>query len=270
MKRVGNGSLLLLNTQDMKTIKIDIPINRDIEIHLFADEHIGDKLSDITRLKKRIEEVANKPNAFAILNGDLMNNALLNSPSDTYAEVYSPMEQVRLAAELFQPIKDKILCVTSGNHEWRTKKDTDIDITYFMCAELGISDKYTSESALVFVRFGHSDRNRPIAYSIYVNHGSGGGRADGGKINKLLAMASIIDADVYIHSHTHLPAIVKKDFFRTSWMNSSVDQITRLFVNTASNLSYGGYGERGEFTPSSKDTPTIYLANRKKKAEARL
>lgn len=254
----------------MKTIKIDIPIEQDIEIHLFADEHIGDKHSDISRIKSRVAEVASKKNAYAILNGDIMNNALMASPSDTYAEVLSPMEQVKRAAELFAPIKDKIICVTSGNHEWRTKKDTDIDITYFMCAELGIQERYTDASALLFVRFGTGNRGRPIAYSIFVNHGSGGGRADGGKINKLLAMASTVDADVYIHSHTHLPAIVKKDFFRTSWMNSSVDQITRLFVNTASNLSYGGYGERGEFTPSSVDMPTIYLMNRRKRAEARL
>lgn len=254
----------------MKTIKATLPSKKNIEVHLFADEHIGDKHSDIKRIKERIEVVRSNPNAYAILNGDLVNNATLSSPSDTYNEEMSPMEQVQKCVELFRPIASKILCVTSGNHEWRTMKETGIDITYFMCAELGIADKYTSESALLFVRFGETNKGRPIAYSIYVNHGNGGGRADGGKINKLINMAAIVDADIYIHSHTHLPAIVKKNFFRTSYMNSTVSEITRLFVNTAANLSYGGYGERGEYTPSSTDTPIIYLNAHKRKAEAKL
>jgi len=32
-----------------------------------------------------------------------------------------------------------------------------------------------------------------------------------------------------------------------------------LFVNTAANLSYGGYGEAQEFKPASMDTPVIYV-----------
>jgi hypothetical protein len=46
--------------------------------------------------------------------------------------------------------------------------------------------------------------------------------------------------------------------------------VDRLFVNTAANLNYGGYGEAQEFKPSSKDTPTIYLSGTKKSFEARL
>lgn len=255
----------------MKTITVNLPINEDIEIHLFADEHIGDRNSDIKRIKDRIELVRKTPNAYAILNGDLMNNALMSSPSDTYSEELTPMAQVKKCAEIFEPIKDRILCITAGNHEWRTMKDTGIDITYFVASELGIPDRYTSESALVFVRFGlHKKHRRPVAYTIFVNHGSGGGRADGGKVNKLLQMASVVDADIYIHSHTHLPAIIKKNYFRTSWQRSVVTEITRLFVNTAANLSYGGYGERNEYTPSCTDMPIIYLACDDRIATARL
>jgi hypothetical protein len=46
--------------------------------------------------------------------------------------------------------------------------------------------------------------------------------------------------------------------------------VNKLFVNTAANLNYGGYGEAQEFKPSSKDTPIIYLGGRKKSFEARL
>lgn len=47
----------------MKVIKIDLPKElKSIEIHIFADEHIGEELSDLESLKKRIEYVKNTPN----------------------------------------------------------------------------------------------------------------------------------------------------------------------------------------------------------------
>ena len=48
----------------MKVIKIDLPKELEsVELHIFADEHIGDEHCDLPRLKERIEYVANKPNA---------------------------------------------------------------------------------------------------------------------------------------------------------------------------------------------------------------
>ena len=115
-----------------------------------------------------------------------------------------------------------------------------------------------------------SGRYRQICYTIYALHGSGGGRKEGAKAIRLADMASIIDADIYIHSHTHLPMIMKQGFHRTDTTNSSVALVNKLFVNTAANLDYGGYGEAAEFKPTSKDTPVIYLGGRVKSFEARL
>ena len=63
---------------------------------------------------------------------------------------------------------------------------------------------------------------------------------------------------------------MKEAFHRIDTKNSTVSLVDKLFVNTASNLNYGGYGEAGEFKPSSKDTPVIYLDGRKKHFSARL
>jgi hypothetical protein len=46
--------------------------------------------------------------------------------------------------------------------------------------------------------------------------------------------------------------------------------VTKLFVNTAANLDYGGYGEAQAFKPASKDTPVIYLSGTRKAFEAKL
>ena len=255
----------------MKVIKIDLPTElKEIELHLFADEHIGDEHCDIKRLLSRIEYVKNTPNAYCVLNGDIIDNATRTSIGDVYTQEYNPMGQLSKAVEMFEPIKDKIFCITHGNHENRTYKKEGINISYLLANQLGLVDKYTPTSAILFIRFGRCNRGRKVCYTAYILHGSGGGRKEGAKVIRLADMASIIDCDIYIHSHTHLPIIMKQGFYRIDTSNSAVAPVDKLFVNTAANLNYGGYGEAGEFKPTSKDTPTIYLNGNKKQYEAKL
>lgn len=260
----------------IKVIKINLPKELSLlEIHTFADEHIGDEHCDMKRLLERIEYVKNTPHAYCIMNGDILDNATKTSIGDTYTQTFNPMEQLQQAVELFSPIKDKILCITHGNHENRTYKKEGINLSYLIAKQLGIEDKYTSTSAVLFVRFGSSNKHpndpkRKMCYTMYALHGSGGGRKEGAKTIRLADMASIIDVDIYLHSHTHLPLVMKQAFHRIDTSNSSVALVDKLFVNTAANLGYGGYGEAGEFKPSSKETPIIYLDGRKKNFRATL
>ena len=265
----------------MKVIKIDLPrYLEQIEIHTFADEHLGDMCCDVKRLMQRIEYVKDTPTAYCILNGDIIDNATRNSIGDTYTQNLNPMDQLQKAFEIFEPIKDKILCITHGNHENRTYKNEGINLSALIASQLGLAERYSPTSALLFVRLGESadgkketngsGRRRQICYSIYALHGSGGGRKEGAKVNRLADLASIIDADIYIHSHTHLPVIMKQAFYRIDVRNSTVGIAEKLFVNTASNLDYGGYGEAQAYKPNSKETPIIYLSGLKKYSRARL
>lgn len=265
----------------MKVIKSDLPSElQSVEIHLFADEHIGDEQCDMKRLIERIEYVKNTPNAYCIMNGDILDNATKTSIGDTYTQEYNPMEQLQRAVELFTPLKDKILCITHGNHENRTYKKEGINLSAMIANMLNLEDRYTSTSAVLFIRLGAnsngwretngSGKLRKICYTMYVLHGSGGGRKEGAKAIRLADMASIVDTDIYIHSHTHLPMIMKQGYHRIDTKNSSVAHVDKLFVNTAANLKYGGYGEAAEFKPSSMETPVIYLSGTEKDFKARL
>lgn len=196
----------------MKIIKVNLPRELEfVELHMFADEHIGDDHSDIKRIIERIEYVKNTPNAYCILNGDIMDNATKTSIGDTYTQVFSPMEQLTKAVELFTPIKEKILCITHGNHENRTYKKEGINLSRLIAEQLGLGDRYTPTSALLFIRVGESTRRkesngsgqrRQICYTIYALHGSGGGRKEGAKAIRLADMASIVDTDIYIFTPT--------------------------------------------------------------------
>ena len=258
----------------MKAIKCDLPYAETIELHPMSDLHIGDANCDYKSILARIEHIKNTPNAYCILDGDLMDTAIASSIGDTYGATIQPMEQLNHCVKLFEPIKDKILAVLSGNHERRVYKADGLDTTLLMCNQLGITEKYTPTTALLFVRFGktqtHGHHNRPQLYTIYVTHGSGGGRREGGKVNRLADLASIVDADIYITGHTHLPLLFKEGFYRTSGANSSVALVDKLFVNTAASLDYGGYGDIQGFKPASKQSPVIHLSGTKREMIASL
>ncbi len=257
----------------MKPIRCDLPYADEIEILTMADLHIGDSMCDFKLIQEKLQYIKEKPNVYCILGGDLMDTAICSSIGDTYGANLQPMEQLKMCVKIFEPIKDKILCVLPGNHENRVYKSDGLDMTEVMCAQLGIPQKYSPTTALLFVRFGknnHANHSRPVLYTLYVTHGAGGGRREGGKINRLADLASIVDADVYIHHHTHLPVVFKEGFFRVSGSNSSVALVDKLFVNGGAALNYDGYADKAGFKPASKCSPTIYLCGTKRDMYAKL
>lgn len=260
----------------METITVDRPAEWDVcEVHCFADIHLGDLLVDGNLLKERIKHCEETENCVVILNGDLCNNAVKNGVSDVYAESIRPMEQLKTVEMYFGELarQGKIIAMTDGNHERRTYKNDGIDMSAIIASQLGVP--YSAGAMLIFFRFGQHEgsanqHRRKVLYTLFCNHGSGGGSKVGGKANRLVGMGDVVDADVYFHSHTHEPIIVKRGFFRTSASNNSVSHVDRLFINTAAYLDYGGYGEIAEYAPNSKATPIVYLDGRKRQMIAKM
>ena len=235
-----------------------------ISILPLADTHVGDDHCDMGLLTATIQKVLTAPNMYTILDGDLMNTAIAGSKSDFYHETMTPTEQLTECAEIFGPLAEsgKILAVLPGNHEERISKAAGVDMTELFCRQLGIADRYSPTSALVFLRFGANakkGRNYKLVYSIYCNHGRGGGRRTGGKLNALEDMARIITADVYLMGHTHQPAVFRQQHYIAT-PQCTISKREQVFVNTACFLDWdGSYGDRLGFIPNSKKMPVIHL-----------
>ena len=232
-----------------------------------ADYHWADPQSDHNRIMEDIAYIRDHKNVFCVLNGDLMNAAIKSSVSDCYASI-SPMEELKICMELFEPIREKIMCIVPGNHERRIFRETNLDETWLMAKQLGIEDRYSAGMAVLFIRFGRLKTKhgygKKASYSCLVCHGNGGGRKEGGKIQRLVDLSTIIDCDVYICGHTHLPAMLKDSFARVDQRNNTISYGTRIYVNTSAKIQYGGYGEVGAFKVPCMDTPIIHLDGTKK------
>lgn len=255
----------------MKVIKINLNeetgrIVDKVTIIPIADVHIGDKLSNLKLLKEALQRIKDEPNTFTIINGDLCNMALKNSKSDVYSDQLSPMEQVLTATELLEGIKDKILIIATGNHEDRTTKETNIDVTRLIAKQLGIEDRYADAWWYLYLTFGKDNKGRAITYAITGIHGYGGGRKSGGKINRLEDMSQVVIADLYIMSHTHKPISTKNCIYIPYYQSRALSKQEMYYLMTNSFLeSDGGYAEKMGFAPSNTSLTEAQLNGTKRK-----
>lgn len=244
-----------------------------VEIIPIGDAHSGDEWCDEQLIKDIIKYVLEKPYRYVILNGDLINNAIKTSISDTYGK-NDPEYEIGHIARLLMPIKDRILAMGSGNHEERTLKQTGLDPSRYIAVRLGIEERYANNSFLLFLSVGrsqtyrpHHQKSRQQVYSFFVQHGYGGGKKNGSKLNNLNASDGIVaDADLYIMGHTHTPIANVQSVFLTDIQNRQLFRQNKYYLMHNAYLDFGGYGLRQGFSPAAKELTyaTLFTQGRKR------
>lgn len=245
--------------EEIKNIKVKLQTEKnEFKIMVLSDLHIGDQSCDLKSIQKAIDFIKNDANCYCILNGDLVNNALKDSKSDIYSEKLTMYEQQQLIIKLLEPIKDKILVISPGNHENRTFKSVGVDITLWMANRLGIEDKYANEAYLLNIIFGKNNNKNPYRYTIFGQHGEyGGGRRLGSAMNALEDLSGIVtNADCYIRSHTHQPITGRRRAFKVNDFGNT-ESYSLFFYSAPSFLNWGGYAARKGYKAS--DNSPSYL-----------
>lgn len=253
----------------MKIVKINLDTKKDIRIVPIGDVHIGDKYCNFDRLKETINYIKENEDCYTILNGDILNCALKSSVSDTYNETMTPMQQLKVAYDIFSPIKEKILGCSTGNHCDRVAKETSVDMMSILMKELGLEDRYVGEAGYLFLHFGEKKKGRkaPMTYTIYFKHGSSGGKTTGAKANKLVNMSNICVADLYIMNHHHQQIGTKKAIYVPEYGNQALIYKEMNYLMGNSFLDYGGYGEKYGYHPTSTSRCEAILDAQKRKVK---
>ena len=259
-------------TEGINVIKVELPYFDEIEVVPFADVHIGDEWTNESIVKSTINYILERPNRFVILNGDLMDMALTMSVSDTYSATLSPMQQVQRVAKLFQPLVDdnRVLAMGTGNHEDRVYKHTGLDASRMLALEMGLVDRYSDNSFVLFVKFGESadsrkNRLKRNVYSFYCSHGYGGGKKSGSKMNNVVDMPRTVEADIYLFSHVHDVMGKPSDSFRCDYQNMTISRVTKWHLISNSWQDFGGYGLKQGFPPASREVGYVVLNGKGKK-----
>lgn len=259
----------MLKEFDMVVHKFENPITifPISDVHFGALEHMGDAWSAFCR------KVEDTPNAYVILGGDLVNNNVRTCGFiNPYDELVRPREQKHRMVEFLKPIKDRILCVVSGNHEARSLKDDDVDITYDIVTKLDIEDLYRPSMCFMKVALGTRKDGSPVqSYTFAVTHGAGGGIYTGATVNRNERFGNVIEGlDCLVVGHTHKGTVSKPSKIVIDRKNDKVSMSHYTVVSMVPWLNYGGYAMQKMLLPSHVAEPqrlNLAMNNHNKRIE---
>lgn len=244
------------------TEMIPFRFEEDIVIYPIADVHLGALEHNAQAWIAMCKEIQSQPNAKVILAGDLINNATKTSVSNVYDEVMRPREQKKLMVHMLEPIRDNVLCLVGGNHERRSSKDVDDDITFDIACKLDLEDMYRENIAFLNIGMGTRSDTGTVnqSYRIAVTHGAGGGIYTGATVNRNERFGNVIDGlDCLIVGHTHKGTVSRPGKLVIDAANNKVVQRDYLVVSCVSWMEYGGYAAQKMLLPSAHSQPQKLL-----------
>jgi hypothetical protein len=227
---------------------------RDVKLYAVADLHVGSR-----EFKERVWQdfaarVLREPDSYLLIVGDMMNNALKNSVSNVYEEVMRPREQKAWLVEQLGPLRDRILCITPGNHEDRSVKEADDNPLYDVACKLDLEDVYRESACFLILRFGEKagDGKRNPTYTVCATHGAGGGILTGAAVNRNERLAYAIDGlDLLVVAHSHKPWVTQPGKLVVDAQNNRVSvKPFKVAVATAWQ-EYGGYALKKQMLPAA-------------------
>ena len=248
----------------MQTLTKDIPFmitkRKPVVIYAFADTHVGSEDFNETLLKEHIAQCKYEKALWMHL-GDWCEAI---SPKDKRHDVRTPdidvVAQYDLVEELFMPIKNKGLCILSGNHD-ETIAKVHGDYVARLGRRLGVP--YLGYIGFINLRIWHQadrlkERMQPnYRYSIFAWHGNAGGGLLGSKAINIQRLSHKFEADLYLVGHAHT-LLTHSDVI--VGLGSTKDGITQLHNRTRQYVSVPSYLQpyRTSSLPSYASTAAMY------------
>ena len=245
-----------------------------IKIACISDIHFGALEHMEQEWNKFLYSVVADPNLYLILGGDLINNNTRSSVGSPWDDLIRPREQKRLMVKALEPIKDRILCCVSGNHERRSQKDADDDPTYDIMSKLDLEDVYRQNAAFMKLQLGQrsNDADKGNAtYTFAVTHGAGGGIYTGATVNRNERWGNVIDGvDCVVVGHTHKGTVSKPSKLVFDPRNDKITIKEYVVISCVSWQRYAEYPLQKMMLPASTGNPQIlHLSDKEKHIEVR-
>lgn len=167
------------------------------------------------------------------------------------------------------PIRERILTLNIGNHEYRTKKLAGQDVGEEIAEALGVP--YGEDESFLKLCVGETEHSRTARrksniYHIYLTHGCSGGKRPGAVLNNVEDLSKNILADVYMVGHAHRKIGHKAAFRHFDNRTSKIIEMDQLYVVAAGWLQYGGYSVRKSLRPQVRGAHPVTLWGTHKEA----
>ncbi len=181
-------------------------------------------------------------------------------------------EQLAEVQEILYPTIGRWFGLVSGHHYWEFQDGTTTDTRL---AEF-LETKYMGDgAAMSFLRFEDEETGRQGEAKVYFQHGSGGATTPGGALAKLLRVAQVLHAHVYLQGHipikisTQLPWIDLNSTKGGNYVDKTHQRTLAVCGGWMESWSIGSkgpkgrpeasYAERGMMSPTSLGGSVILI-----------
>ena len=248
-----------------------------IKIYPIADVHFGAINHQQAEWERFCSMIEQDDSAYLILDGDLINNNTRSSVGSPWDDTVRPREQKKRMVEYLAPVKEKVLCLTSGNHENRSLKDSDDCPAYDIVCKLDIEDVYRQNAAFLKIQFGernkgyHRKSAPKVIYNVAVTHGAGGGIYTGATVNRNERWGNATSGvDLLIVGHTHKGTVTRPSKLVFDSRCDTIQMREYVVLSCVSWQNYSGYAMQKMLLPSGTARPqVIYLSEKEKDIEVR-
>ena len=259
----------------LNTVRLKVKSGQTITLYPLGDVHLGSANCDKQLFWHTVDEIRANPDARWLGMGDycewitpkdkrwqaggidemIVNLASLDRIGDVYVEKMGSM---------LRPIIEKCWGMGDGNHEQHFADEHHTNLTQRIIQEAGGPGAlYLGWEALT--RVAITVGNQHTALRILTAHGWQGGRMDGAKVNQMEKLLAWVDADIYLHGHSHSKFVVPVARLRTNPTFTKVAADECFVAHTGSFLrTYQqdavGYGEKAGYPPTSLGVPYFLIA----------
>jgi len=216
-----------------------------IEIIPFGDLHYSSPNCKFKKFQELITYIASTPNCYTIGMGDYIDSILPKDnrydPSDDFKMMDANIEIIRLT---LAPIKDRIICLLTGNHEYHLHSAGYGDPVKRLCSDLGVP--YGGFSS--FIKIKVIPKTHRSSLVIYAHHGWSAGRRTGNVVNNVENLSQYWDADIYLVGHSHKLWATRQVKIGWGGQRKVIFGNTGSFLETCS-WDTSSYSERAGYPP---------------------
>lgn len=200
----------------LRTVREVFKSGSTYTLYPLGDIHLGSANCDKDRMWQTVNAIRSDPLARWVGMGDycewitpkdkrwqgggideaIIDQGALGRIGDVYVEKI---------ASILRPIMDKCLAFGIGNHEERFEIEHETNLCQRILQESGApGDLYSGWAGLTRILWQRaSERSGRAQTIIYHSHGWQAGRMDGAKINQMERLPAWVQADIYLHGHSH-------------------------------------------------------------------
>lgn len=235
-----------------------------VNIYGISDLHIGAPDCNLTKFRQWRKTVLEDPQGYVVVAGDMINNGIKDSKTNSYEETMNPEAQIDVCVEEMRPLAEagRILAWVPGNHETRSWRQVAHNPAREICIRLNILPLFRREIAFVKINVGAYDKKSQQAYGLLISHGSS-------RLRHNKFCVAIEGVDCFISGHTHQPHILPMCRLKFNLTHESVSVVPYKEVVLPAFLEPGGYALVHEYAPQScQDIPQVTLSGSHKKVSA--